>query len=218
MKDEKSIKSTEKKPRIIKEEKLLIVDGKDEENFFQALFKKKDIRGVQIVPAEGKDNFDTELSANIKATGSENLKSLALLRDADQSAKNAFESVRSALKNNKLPSPMKSGEFATDNSLKVGVFIIPDGINEGMLESLCLSTVKGEGIMKCIDSFMECVRELPQNDKTYKQPKNWEKARVRAFLSAMEEDTRDLGVAAQKGYWNWDSDKLKPLLNFLRNL
>ena len=218
MRDEKSIKSIE--PQSIEEKKLLMVEGKDEENFFQVLFEKKGIEGVQIMSAGGKDNFNNELSARVKLPEFGNLKSLAIVRDADQSAKPAFKSVCSALKKNNLPTPLQSGTFATDNSLKVGVFIIPDGTNDGMLESLCLSIVKpeGEGIIKCVDSFMECIKGLPQGGQTYKQPKNSDKAQVRAFLSAMEEDTPSLGVATKKGYWNLDSNNLKPLLNFLKNL
>ncbi len=34
----------------------------------------------------------------------------------------------------------------------------------------------------------------------------------------MKEDTPSLGVAAQKNYWNLDSEKLNPLSDFLRKL
>ena len=220
MKDTISTKPVVSKPQNIKEKKLLMVEGKDEESFFQVLFEKKGIKGVQTMSVGGKDNFSNNLSDIMKTSNFGNLKSLAILRDADQSAKNAFKSICSALRSNDLPAPSQSGDFKADDSLKVGIFIIPDGKNPGMLESLCLSIVKpgGEGIIKCIDSFMECIKELAQKDTGYKQPKILEKARVRAFLSAMEENTPSLGVAAQKGYWDLDSDKLKPLLHFLKNL
>ena len=173
MKGIKQTKIKGSKPQNITEKKLLIVEGKDEENFFQVLFKKKGIEGVQIMSVGGKDNFSNNLSDIMKHPEFGNLKSLSIVRDADLSAKPAFKSVCSALRSNGLPVPSQSGKFATDNSLKVGVFIIPDGKNQGMLESLCLSIIKPEGtnIKQCIDSFMECIKGLSQAGDNYKQPK-----------------------------------------------
>ena len=208
------------KPHRITEEKLLMVEGKDEKNFFQTFLDKKGIKEVQVIPVGGKDNFSNNLPEIVKLPEFESLKSLAIIRDADKSAESAFKSLCSALDKNSLPTPRQIGEFVANASLKVGVFIIPDGKSSGMLESLCFSIVKPEGknIIECVNSFMECIKELPQKGQQYKQPKNWEKAKVRAFLSAMEEDTSSLGVATQKGYWNLDSDNLKPLLKFLKDL
>lgn len=221
MKDKIPINPKTPKPQSIETDKLLMVEGESDKTFFGELFDKKGIQGIQIISVGGKNNFNDELSAIVKLPDFQDLKSLAILRDADQSAESAFKSLCSTLKKNDLPVPLQSGTFVTNNSLQVGVFIIPDGNNQGMLESLCLSIVKkeGKGIIKCVDSFMECVKELlPQGGNTYKPPKNWDKARFRAFLSAMEEDTPSLGVATQKGYWDLDSDKLDPVFNFLKKL
>ena len=83
-----------------------------------------------------------------------------------------------------------------------------------MLESLCLSTVelKEKETIECVDEFMQCI-ELKKE-----KPKNPHKARHRAFLAAMLDDTPSLGIAAQKGYWDFGSDKLKPLLDFLKQI
>ena len=70
-------------------------------------------------------------------------------------------------------------------------------------------------IVECIDSFMKCNKDLKSR---YKKPRNEDKARCKAFLSLMEEDTSSLGVAAQKNYWDWKSNGLKPLIEFLKEL
>ena len=58
---------------------------------------------------------------------------------------------------------------------------MPDGKNKGNLETLCLSTVKTEGVMKCIDSFMDCMKqELKLKSNDYQEPKSIYKARCRA--------------------------------------
>lgn len=199
----------------IKNQKLLLVEGKDEEVFFKILLERKKIGGIQIMPSGGKQKFQKHLPALRKTPGFDKIISLAVIHDADESADKAFQSIQSALNNNELKSPDKIGKFVS-SSPKVGVFIIPDGKSKGNLESLCLSTVKSNDI-KCIDSFMDCIKQN-SNNSSYNFPKNIYKARCRAFLSSMEEDTPSLGVAAQKAYWDFDSEKLNCLLSFLKQL
>ena len=206
----------EKKLKEIKEKKLLLVEGKDEEVFFKIFLEKKNIKDIQIMSSGGKQQFQTLFPAIKKAPNFDEVSSLAIIQDADTDAKRAFQSICSVLKNNGMKAPDKISSFVS-NAPRIGVFIIPDGKNEGQLESLCLSTVKSKGLIKCIVSFMDCIEEnLKESD--YKFPKNTYKAKCRAFLSAMETDTPSLGVAAEKGYWNFDSEELNPLLDFLKQL
>ena len=146
------------------------------------------------------------------------LQSLAVIQDADKDPSSAFKRICSVLSNNKMKPPKRQGVF-TDDTPRIGVFTIPDGKNTGKLESLCLSTVQSEPVMECIEPFMKCVEQKSQSGKgKYKSPKDPHKARCRAFLSAMEEDIPSLGIAAQKKYWNLDSEKLHPLIQFLKRL
>ncbi len=200
----------------IKSQKLLLVEGKDEEAFFKILLERKRINGIDIMSSGGNRQLQTLFPGIKKAPGFDELSSLAIIHDADMDARQAFQSIRSVLKNNDMKSPDKISSFVS-GSPRVGVFIIPDGKNTGKLESLCLSTVKSGGIIKCIDSFMACIKQN-SNNSGYNSPKDMHKARCRAFLSAMEKDTPSLGVAAQKGYWDFDSEKLNPLLDFLKQL
>ena len=64
--------------------KLLIVEGKDEENFFKAVFNKQIIRSdVQIMPIGGKNNFKGSLKTLILDTEFSKIDSMAIVRDAD---------------------------------------------------------------------------------------------------------------------------------------
>ena len=200
----------------IKSQKLLLVEGKDEEVFFEIFLEKKKIDGIQIMSSGGRHQFQTLFPRIKKAPGFDEISSLAVIHDADMDAYKAFQSICSVLKNNDMKSPDEIASLVS-GSPRVGVFIIPDGKSEGKLESLCLSTVKSEGIIECIDSFMTCIEKNP-NSSSYNFPKDIHKARCRAFLSAMEKDTPSLGVVAKKGYWDFDSEKLNPLLNFLKQL
>ena len=192
--------------------KIILVEGKDEENFLDALLKNEGIEDIQIFPFDGKDNLKGYLGAITKTSGFEKVKSIGIIRDADDNPGGAFQSVTDALRAEKLNPPKWPASFNSQNGRKIGVFILPGEGRPGMLESLCLKTIP-EALAKCIDSFLSCAKE-----KDRRQPKNTDKARCRAFLSTMEEDVPSLGIAAQKGLWEWDSGPFKPLLDFLKEM
>ena len=200
----------------IKKPKLLLVEGQDEENFFEEFLKHLKIPDIQVIESKGKEQLKAMFPGIVNIPGISKLKALALIQDADKNAKDTFKSLCSTLKKQDLTSPTRIGDFTKDKP-KIGIFTMPDGKSPGSLETLFLSTVKSEPITTCVNSFMECIQNSNSN-KYNKPPKNKDKAQTRAFLSAMEEDTYSLGVAAKKSYWPFDSDKLKPLSQFLQTL
>ena len=202
-------------PIKIEKKKLLLVEGKDEENYFEILLNKHNMKDIQIISSGGKDQFRKKIPLIKITPGFDDLVSLAIIQDADTHAQNRFQSICDTLKSNNLKAPKQIEEF-TDNILKIGVFIISSTEGKGSLEDLCLSTIENSQtiIKECIDPFMNCMEAKTK----YGKPKNISKARLRAFLSAMKEDTPSLGVSAKKNYWNLDSNKLHPLLSFLKNM
>ena len=202
-------------PIPIEKEKVLFVEGKDEIEFFEAFLKKHCLQEIQIIESGGTVQFKKIFPEYQKAPNFGKIISLAIIQDADDKGPQArFDSICSTLKKCNLSPPGRIGSF-TESTPKVGVFTIPDGKSEGMLESLCLSTVASKNkALQCVDDFMKCLEQKVVTPI----PKNEHKARCRAFLAAMQEDTPSLGVAAQKGYWDFNSDKLKPLLDFLKKI
>ena len=207
------------KPTTINRKKILLVEGRDEEVFFKVILTKMEIQDIiQIIPTGGKQQFSTIFPAIINVPGFNQVGSLAIIQDADNDASATFQSICSTLNKRELHAPVQIGTFTRDTP-KIGVFIIPDGKSTGILESLCLSTIESRSIMKCVDSFMDCVTKTSKlNESAYNKPKNVSKARCRAFLSAMEDDTPSLGIATEKDYWDLTSNRLKPLLHFLKQI
>ena len=214
-----------KKPFEIEKEELLLVEGKDECNFFETFLQHINIQNIQIKDVGGTSQLKQKLKEITLTPGFGKVKSLAIIQDADKDATARFKSVCSALENAKalensdldnLEIPKRIGIFSSGHP-KAGIFIIENKNGQGILEDLCLSTVENiEKIKeKCINPFLDCISQELENNSRYKPPKNKSKARLIAFLSAMEEETRSLGVAAQKSYWNFDSDSLKSLKDFL---
>jgi hypothetical protein len=115
------------------------------------------------------------------------------------------------LENVQLITPQTSGSFGVGNP-KVGVFILPDCQNSGMLEDLCLASVTADLAMPCVDDFIRCV------ENRGRQPNNIAKARVHAWLASHIVPDKRLGEAALAGYWDWDSQAFGPLKQFLHQL
>ena len=208
-------------PAPIKSKKLLAVEGKDEENFFDALLKHMNITDFDIRRVGGKDQFKNKLpalknvSGFLNADGSPFVTHLAIIRDENDD--NAFASVTNILKKEGFTHLKKHGQFSKGNP-KVGVFIMPGETVEGtMLEDLCLKTVENHPAMKCVDEFSSCVSALPTS------PKNISKAKVhvfkaQVFLATQPEVVDSVGLGAQKKYWNFNSPALDELKQFLSNL
>jgi hypothetical protein len=201
---------------MIDNPKILLVEGKDEIGFFEALCKKIDINDIQIIETGGKDKFKDELPAIKNSSGFEKVISIAVIRDADNSVDAAMNSVKYYLVKNNLPSPSLSGEFKKIGTMKVGVFIMPGNMCSGMLENLVLETVADNPVKISADKYIDELKETLNLSTSLKFPKNEHKARLYAFLSGMEKYVPSLGMAAKKGYFNLDSpalDKIKKFIN-----
>lgn len=79
------------------------------------------------------------------------------------------------------------------------------------MEDLCLATVIDTEAMNCVNIFWECVKELPN------KPKNPSKSKCQAYRATMPKSVPHIGVAAEMGFWNFNSKFLDELRDFLSN-
>ncbi|KPK77891.1 MAG: hypothetical protein AMJ79_01690 [Phycisphaerae bacterium SM23_30] len=191
--------------------KILAVEGQDEENFFGALFRHIGILNIDIRQVGGKNQFPRKLPVLKVSTGFNNVTHLAVVRD--RNSDNAFQSIVNILKRMDLTPPDEHGGFSSGKP-KVGVFIMPgETIGGTMLEDLCLRTVREDDpAMKCVREFTSCISELEN------PPKNISKAKVQTFLAAQPEIVNSVGLGAEKNYWDFESSVLDELKQFLGNL
>jgi hypothetical protein len=209
-----------KKPQELNQPKLLIGEGNDEVEFFQALLEYLYIKDVQVEDYRGKNGLTRYLKTlSEPRTGFRDVISLGITRDADgyntpvqhDSAARAFQSVQDALKSASLPVPLQPIEKAGD-LLNVSVFILPDCNSPGMLEDLCLSSIEDTEELACVDGFMSCMQTAGR-----KAP-NIAKAKLHAWLSMQEVSDFRIGLAAQQKVWDWEHPKFDKIKEFLRNL
>lgn len=113
--------------------KLLVVEGKDEELFFEAALRDHlGLSDVMVLPIGGKTLLRTNLASLVRRPDFRGVVSLGVVRDADSlppgtpisAARAAFDSVASALAAAGLPVPPGHGDFAPGPP-RVGVFVMP---------------------------------------------------------------------------------------------
>jgi hypothetical protein len=198
----------------IEKEKLLIVEGRDEEEFFGALLENLEIYDIQVAAVGGKTKIKPNLKA-LKITDPmfDRITSLGIIRDADDNHQNAFRSIQDALNAADLPCP-KRPLISTKSSPKVSVMILPPGVSRGALEDVCLGSVQTDPAISCVDAYFDC---LDANGNG-RPEKDFNKAKTRVFLSSRKEPTLKLGEGAKKGYWPFNAVEFDGLKKFLGSL
>lgn len=190
--------------------KLLLVEGNDEVGFFTGLLRHLGIGGVQIVNYGGKDFFRRNIRAYVLEPTFAQVQSIGIVRDADDSAASARQSVLSGLNNAHLPEP------PGNDMVEISVFITPDGSSPGALEDLCLKALADNTAISCVEDFLKCVAEVG-----YSPPRYPAKARMRTLLASLEDSETRLGIRSQRSAgppWDWNHPAFTDLARFLSSL
>jgi hypothetical protein len=200
-------------PVGIDSERLLLCEGKATLLVLGPLLRHFEILGFQLFDFGGTSNLKRFLSALRKLPRFDTLvRTVAIVRDAEQSASQALAQVQNALRTNQLPVPEVAGTSGIAKGfLSAGVFLLPDNERPGMLETLCMDSVDADPASQCVEQFFDCVKrrvEFP--------PRNIHKARAQAFLASREIVDYQVGWAADNGVWNFNHPCFAPLAEFLR--
>jgi len=191
--------------------KLLVVEGNDEKNFFECYLNYLQIDNIQIISLGGTPKYKEQIPAIISATGFNPLVEIfAIIRDAETNENAAFQSIQHIINSLHLRPPDENYSFS-NGTPKVGIYILPGNHENGMCEDLLLKTVENHPAMVCVNDFMKCVNKLDD------PPRIQSKAKAKAFLAAMPESVPHIGIAALKKYWNFDSECLSSLKQFLQS-
>ena len=195
----------------ITHKKVLAVEGNDECEFFEALLDDMGITECQIYDIEGKPKFKYKIPALVKTSDFDKVEVFAIIRDADENHEGAFNSISHFVKEAGLKGPPQVNTFA-DGNPKVGIFIMPGNSENGMLEDLCLQTVKNRPVMEHVNHYINSVQKIEEG------PKIVAKAKAQVYLASKPETVYSVGLGAKKKYWDFTSDALDGLKEFLENM
>ena len=197
-------------------DRLLLVEGRDEINLLRALIKTclQDAgQRIQILAVGGKDNFRPNLRAiKVAAQSGPPLRAIGIVRDADENPNDSLVSVCNSLRNVGYEPPAAHAEFSNDTPA-IGVFIVPDGSQRGVVETLCRRSVEDEDAAQCADEYLACLK-----NRNALQSKDADKTFAHAYLAATRNPVARVGEGALQGVWNFQSPAFAPLVQFVRTL
>jgi len=197
--------------------KQLLVEGRTPKLFFEAWLRHLQIKGdIDVQDFRAVNELGPYLRVfSSRREFKEKVTALAIIRDAEQGpAKNAFDSVGSALQAAGISPPSAMAQYSTATP-KVGVFILPDGQNGGMLEDLCWSVLRARPAdprLECVDRYVACLRQSNSAIQNESKGKMW------AYLAGLGEFDPQVGRAAQKNVFDWNAAIFSPLRLFLTSL
>lgn len=195
----------------ITQPKQLLVERKSDMLFFHRLLAALDIPDIEVKYFGSKNNLRTYLSTFLALSDFQSVVSLGIVRDADDSAQAAFQSVCSTLNHFDLPMPQQP-ELLSVTLPRVGVYIMPGNRRSGNIERLCVESVTDDAAMPCVDAYLNCL-----NNANALHTNEW-KSRCFAFIASRKEPEAKLGEAAKFGYWPWDSQAYDRIKTFLQAL
>ena len=184
---------------------LLLVEGNDDQNFFNVVLKHCDRDDIQVLEFGGVYKLRGYLSALVTTPGWQQVVSLGIVRDAENDAESAKASVRGAVAN--------AGLQMDGSAPRVSLLVLPDGERPGMLETLLCDSFADSPINDCINEFLACSTE-----RAGANVKRMAKARAHAYLATREDPHVSVGVAAQKDYWDLGHPAFEQLRDFIAGL
>jgi hypothetical protein len=187
---------------------VILVEGKTDKIFFEELIKfigrESDI---QVVDMKGKD----KLKSLIKFSDFSLVKILVVVQDADNDPKRAFQSIRDTLKNSGFSIPSKPYEVS-DGSLKTAIIILPDEDEKGDLESLIVEHLKNRPEFRCVDGFVDCVKNFNFDLKKLS------KTKLYAYISITSEPDAKFDTFIKKKIIDFTNERFKKLIDFIKSL
>src|SRR5262249_53383464 len=159
----------------------LLVEGRTPEIFFREMIEHLSLNDQIQVRDFGSINDLTPYLKDFTQLADfiEKVTSLGIIRDAeDKPASDGFANVCASLRTAGIGPPDRIGSVE-QKTIKIGIFILPDCQNEGMLETVCLEAVASEvGLLQCVDDYFQCLHA-----KGVDGPANIIKAKTWTFLA-----------------------------------
>lgn len=211
--------------QIIKEH-LILCEGRDEQEFLISYLNSAALADdprfadeIQVIDFGGNDELGNYLKILMMTSDFEKVRSLLIVRDAEDNAQKAACEIQKALKKSGYTVPHApccwNGE-----ELKTGFLLFPDlgsAVKNGTLEDLCLSILKDSNapvLMGEIDNFMGVLKE----NYNMSFPREF-KTKLHTYFSVNDRYVSlKIGEAAKAGAFEWESVALKPLRKFIEEI
>ncbi len=201
---------------------LLLCEGRDAEGFLINYLNSKELaqdkrlsNEIQVFNFGGNNELASFLMNLKNMDRFDQVKSLAVIRDAEKDYSKACREVSGSLKKCGFKSSDCCGEWIrNDTGLNVGFMLFPLNNEPGTLEDLCLqilSEPNNKMILSSVDKFLTEM-ESSYGRNYHRKHKN----NLHTYFSSTDiYVTMPIGQASSAGAFDWGSYALEPLRNFL---
>ena len=180
-------------------ENLLLVEGVTDKAFIQALWKSTEkVQNFEIIACGNDEKVNRALKARL--ADSRPPPCIAIVKDADQNCEGRWQSIQRHLQQEGIVLHHKTRKNdgvileATGDKPRIGVWIMPDNISEGMLEHFC-SELAPQNVMTFAQ---QCVDEAKKNQYTSFKKNHRQKAVIHTYLAWQHEPGNGLDLAMTK--------------------
>ena len=198
--------------------KLILAEGKDDCLFLNRLLIKEN--DIQIRNFNGKDNLTNEIEALKRIDGFDDVTSILVFRDSEESSEIACDSINYSLrKTGLIITSIEPFIMNNQNNRKIGFTLFPGKdengklYNSGTLEHLCIKIFKGKSVKSIVRTYIEDFQS--KKEKFKKLHKN----ELHALFSFTDDYVGNkIGDTARDGGFDFNSPYLFPFLEMIRKM
>jgi hypothetical protein len=195
---------------VFQERHLILVEGKDDRTIVAALIKHENLHDFQVHHMWGRSTWAAQVGVIVRQPEfHSNVKTLGLMKDADEDPDAAWASCRDTLTASSLPVPTAAIQLA-EGIPSTAVMIVPSRAGRGALEELCIKSFEA-GRLECVDRYFDCLS--PGHSAATRL-----KARVQAYLAGLESVPRDITIAAHNHELDMGNSAFDELRQFVHRL
>jgi hypothetical protein len=198
--------------------KKLLVEGNDDQHVIWALCEKFTVtENFDVIDCEGITKLYEQLPVRFKQA---QVDTIGLIIDADSEIKDRWKSISALLSLHGFTIPEEiplEGLILKDNSdFKIGVWIMPNNNENGMLEDFISFLVpKEDKILPIVNNTLTNIESqgLNQYSLIHKS-----KATIHSWLSLQSDPGTPMGLGITKRYLTTDEETCLKLVNWLKKL
>lgn len=198
--------------------KKLLVEGNDDQHVIWALCEKFTVNeNFDVIDCEGITKLYEQLPIRFKQA---QVNTIGLIIDADSEIKDRWKSISTLLSLQGFTIPENiplEGLILKDNSgFKIGVWIMPNNNENGMLEDFISFLVpKEDKILPIVNDTLKAIENqgLNQYSLIHKS-----KATIHSWLSLQSDPGTPMGLGITKRYLTTDEETCLKLVNWLKEL
>lgn len=197
--------------------KVLLVEGNDDLHVIWALCQKFKLpQNFEVIDCKGINNLIEQIPVRLKT----DIETIGIIIDADLNINNRWDALRTILRNEsfEIADNLPVEGLIIDNlqSIKIGVWIMPNNKTNGMLEDFISFLIpEGDNLLPKVDLTLENIEN--ENLNRYSLIHR-SKARINTWLALQEVPGIPMGQSITKRYLTTDEANCVLFIDWLKTL